>query len=84
MITLRAKMRFYISVTIYGHTALGRNVRFFPRFDVSTDCALSRTPDPCFIALCGNLLPCGLGARVIGHIKNGEATISQFPSGRAK
>lgn len=34
MITLRAKMRFYISVTIqYEYGTPGRNVRFSPHFD---------------------------------------------------
>lgn len=55
------------------------NVRFLPRFQRFDGLLLSRVrPSPRFIALNGNLLPCGLSARVIGHIKNEERTTPRF------
>jgi len=81
MITLRAKMRFYVSVTEceYGTRRQRTIPPSFRRFDG----LLSRVRlIPRFIALYRNLLPCGLSARVrIGHVKN-DAAISQFLSAK--
>lgn len=74
MIMLRAKMRLHVS----RYNGECGNVRFLPRFQ-RFDGLLSRVrPSPRFIALNGNLLPGGLNARVIGHIKNEERTTLRF------